>query len=50
MLLGDPRSLHAKEIQESLEPRPSIALTLTTAIEPLEQDTLAPVEELAETG
>ena len=49
MLLGDPDSL-PEEIQEGLETRPSIAPALTAAIEPLEQDTLAPVKELDETG
>jgi len=37
VLLGDPRSLHSKIIQETLEACPGIALALTTTIEPLEQ-------------
>ena len=43
-------ALHSEEIQEILEACPGIAPALTATIEPLEQDALTPVKELAEAG
>ena len=39
-----------KKSRAAWKPRPSVAPALTAAIEPFEQDALAPVEELGETG
>ena len=45
-----PGSVYTHLIQQSLESGPSVATTLTAPIEPLEQDALAPVEELSQAG
>lgn len=37
-------------IQQGLEPTPSVTAALTAPVEPLEQDALAPVEELNQAG